>query len=129
MKKVLIVDDQSDIRRLLRLTMPANFQISEAVNADEALDAIRRDRPDAVILDVMMPGGMDGYQLCAKLKRDPSLEGIHVALVTARGQESDRARGAEVGADAYFVKPFSPLALIRHLESVLAAAHSQGVTP
>jgi len=129
MRKVLIVDDQSDIRRLLRLTMPGNFQISEATNADDALEAIRRDRPDAVILDVMMPGDIDGYQLCAKLKRDPMLAGIHVALVTARGQDSDRARGAEVGADAYFVKPFSPLALVRHLQSVLAAAHPPGAAP
>lgn len=116
MKKVLIVDDQDTIRKMLRLTLSGRYELYEAQEAAEAWDAIRRVRPQAVILDVMMPGEMDGYQLCARVKADAALRETHVVMVTARGQESDRARGASAGADAYFTKPFSPLALTRHLE-------------
>jgi two-component system phosphate regulon response regulator PhoB len=122
MKKILIVDDQADIRRLLRLTLPKHYEIFEAANASDAHELILRERPDAVVLDVMMPGEMDGYELCRKIKQERSLADIHVVLVTARGQEADRQLGSAAGADGYFVKPFSPLALVRHLELVLAAA-------
>ncbi len=86
-----------------------------------AWDTLRRVRPQALILDIMMPGEMDGYQLCEKLKADRDLRAIHVVMVTARGQEADRQKGMAMGADAYFVKPFSPLALARHLEEALPA--------
>jgi CheY-like chemotaxis protein len=76
-------------------------------------------RPQAIILDIMMPGEMDGYQLCEKLKADLELRSTHVVMVTARGQEADRQKGMAMGADAYFIKPFSPLALARHLEEAL----------
>lgn len=120
MKKILIVDDQADIRRLIRLTIPKHYEITEATSADEAQERIRKDPPQAVVLDVMMPGEIDGYELCRRIKADPALARIHVVLVTARGQESDRQHGAVVGSDGYFVKPFSPLALVRHLEAALA---------
>lgn len=123
MNKVLIVDDQDTIRKMLRLTLSGCFELYEAADASEAWDAIRHVHPDAIILDIMMPGEMDGYQLCEKLRREPSFKGIHVVMVTARGQEADRRRGMEAGADAYFIKPFSPLALARHLEEAL---HIQG---
>lgn len=116
MRKVLIVDDQDTIRKMLRLTLSGRYDLYEAQEATEAWDAIRRVRPEAVILDVMMPGEMDGYQLCARVKADAELRGTHIVMVTARGQEADRATGAAAGADAYFIKPFSPLALTRHLE-------------
>lgn len=121
MKKVLIVDDQDTIRKMLRLTLSGRYELFEAADASEAWDALRHEHPDAVILDVMMPGEMDGYQLCEKLKNDRQLKDIHVVMVTARGQEADRQKGQSVGADAYFVKPFSPLALARHLEETLTA--------
>lgn len=120
MKKILIVDDQADIRRLIRLTIPKHYEITEATSADEAHERIRNDPPQAVVLDVMMPGEIDGYELCRRIKADPALARIHVVLVTARGQESDRQHGTVVGSDGYFVKPFSPLALVRHLEAALA---------
>jgi two-component system, OmpR family, phosphate regulon response regulator PhoB len=121
MKKILIVDDQADIRRLIRLTIPKHYEITEATSADEAYERIRQDPPQAVVLDVMMPGEIDGYELCRRIKADASLAHIHVVLVTARGQEADRQQGLVVGSNGYFVKPFSPLALVRHLESALAA--------
>jgi DNA-binding response OmpR family regulator len=119
MKKVLIVDDQSDIRKLMRLTLGQRFELHEAADASEAWELIRRQRPDAVILDVMMPGEMDGYQLCERIKRDAAFSSTFVALVTARGQAADRDRGKACGADDYFVKPFSPLDLMRRLDENL----------
>jgi DNA-binding response OmpR family regulator len=92
----------------------------EAAEAAEAWEILRRVRPQAVILDIMMPGEMDGYQLCEKLRADRDLQRTHVVMVTARGQEADREKGMSVGADAYFVKPFSPLALARHLDEALS---------
>jgi two-component system, OmpR family, phosphate regulon response regulator PhoB len=120
MKKVLIVDDQDAIRKMLRLTLSGRYELFEAAEASEAWETLRRVRPDAVILDIMMPGEMDGYQLCEKLRTDRDLRGTHVVMVTARGQDADRNKGMNAGADAYFVKPFSPLALARHLEETLA---------
>jgi two-component system, OmpR family, phosphate regulon response regulator PhoB len=120
MKKVLIVDDQDAIRKMLRLTLSGRYELFEAAEASEAWENLRRVRPDAVILDIMMPGEMDGYQLCEKLRVDRDLRGTHVVMVTARGQDADRNKGMNAGADAYFVKPFSPLALARHLEEALA---------
>jgi two-component system phosphate regulon response regulator PhoB len=119
MKKILIVDDQDTIRKMLRLTLAGRYELYEAAEASEAWENLRRVRPHAVILDIMMPGEMDGYQLCEKLRADRDLARTHVVMVTARGQEADRQKGLSVGADAYFVKPFSPLALARHLEEAL----------
>jgi CheY-like chemotaxis protein len=121
MKKVLIVDDQDTIRKMLRLTLTGRYELFEAAEASEAWEIVRRIRPQAIILDIMMPGEMDGYQFCEKLKADRELRRIHVVMVTARGQEADRQKGIASGADAYFVKPFSPLALARHLEDALPA--------
>jgi two-component system phosphate regulon response regulator PhoB len=118
-KKILIVDDQSEIRKLIRLTLMRRYELLEAENAADALEIIGAERPDAVVLDVMMPGEMDGYQLCNKIKQDPALCSIHVALVTARGQSVDQEQGTAVGADGYFVKPFSPMALVHHLDESL----------
>ena len=119
MKKLLIVDDQSEIRKLIKLTLMRRYELLEAANATDALAIIRAERPHAVILDVMMPGEMDGYQLCRHIKQDPELHSTHIALVTARGQAVDRDHGTAVGADGYFVKPFSPMALMQHLEIAL----------
>lgn len=122
MKKLLIVDDQMEVRKLIRLTLVRRYELLEAEDAQHAWDLIVEQRPDAVLLDVMMPGAMDGYGLCARIKADPTLARTHVVLVTARGQAGDRDEGRQAGADGYFVKPFSPLALISHLDSALQAS-------
>ena len=122
MKKVLIVDDQPTIRTLVRLVLSDSFSIDEAGDADSAYQRILSDRPDAIVLDVMMPGSMNGYQLCELIKRDPSLADIHIVLTTARGQVTDQEFGLSLGAYAYFVKPFSPLALAHHLSNALLRA-------
>jgi len=77
-------------------------------------------RPDLVLLDVMMPGSLDGYQVCQKIRQEPGLCNIPVILLTARGQQADFEMGRQAGADAYLTKPFSPLELIDTVDSQLA---------
>jgi DNA-binding response OmpR family regulator len=119
MDKLLIVDDQTDIRKLLRITLGRRYDLLEAEDATAAWEIIRHDRPRGVILDVMMPGDMDGYQLCMKIRADQALRSTYVALVTSRGQAADVERGKAVGADDYFIKPYSPIDLLRTIEKRL----------
>ncbi len=112
MTKILIVDDHSDIRRLLAITLGKEFDVVEAENGEDALDAVRRHMPRVVLLDVMMPGEIDGLKVLETIKGHPILKAVKVAMVTARGQASDCEEAQRRGADAYFVKPFSPLELV-----------------
>jgi CheY-like chemotaxis protein len=112
MKKVLIVDDHTDIRRLLSITLGKEYEIMEAEDGVGALESIRRHRPQIVLLDVMMPGEMDGLQVLDAIKADPHLNTTLVAMVTARGQMADGDDARKRGADAYFIKPFSPLQVV-----------------
>lgn len=112
-KRILIIEDHADIRRLIRMTLEfEDHDIHEAVNADEGLEAVRTLRPQLLLLDIMMPGSMDGLDLCRLVKSDPSLGKPWVVLLTARGQSQDIEAGMMAGADAYLLKPFSPLKLI-----------------
>lgn len=113
-----MVDDQADIRKLIRLALGRRFSVIEAKNADEAYSMIQNQRPDFVLLDVMMPGEMDGFDLCARIKQDRNLASTHVIMMTALAQIADQEKGHRVGANAYFTKPFSPNALSRYLEQV-----------
>ena len=126
MKRLLIVDDQPNIRLMIRLAMQGDFAIDEADSADAALEKILDNPPAGIVLDVMMPGTMNGFQLCERIKRDAALAGIHVALVTACGQVTDQELGRALGADAYFIKPFSPMALAKHLRTALHPPQPQG---
>ncbi|WP_138514656.1 response regulator transcription factor [Rhodoferax bucti] len=113
-RKALIVDDQPDIRKLIMMTMECeDFDLFEADNGEDALLTAQKLRPRLVLLDVMMPGALDGYQVCEKIKADPILGSMtKVILLTARGQKTDIERGHEAGCDAYLVKPFSPIELL-----------------
>ena len=116
MQTLLIVDDRADNRKLLRLSLGHRYALLEAPDAATAWDLLVAHRPRGVILDVMMPGGMDGFDLCAKIRADAELKNTYVLLLTARGQAADRERGREVGADDYVVKPYSPTALLQIVE-------------
>ncbi len=121
MSLVLIVDDQPDIRRLIRMSLELDdHEIHEAPDGPEGLVAARRLRPDLVLLDVMMPGGLTGLQVCEQVKADPDLAHTRVVLLTARSLAQDRRAGEQAGADAYLVKPFSPLELIEITGRLLA---------
>lgn len=113
-RNALIVDDQPDIRKLILMTMESeDFTLHETDNGVDALRLAQNLRPAVVLLDVMMPGGLDGYQVCEKIKSDEVLKSAtKVILLTARGQRTDVERGQAAGCDAYLVKPFSPIELL-----------------
>ncbi len=121
-KKILIVDDEAHIRLLLEQTLDALFdlgvEILTADNGGDALATIRGERPDLVLLDVMMPV-MNGFEVCKTVKADDELRSTFVMMLTAKGQELDRATGAEVGADLYLTKPFDPDDLLARAAEVL----------
>ena len=120
MSRILIIEDQSDIRRLIRMTLEfENHEIHEATHGQEGLAMAATLRPDLILCDVMMPGGLDGLQVCTRLKADPALAGVPVWLLTARAQAKDRDAGEKAGADGYLVKPFSPLELIDTVDGIL----------
>ena len=113
-RTALIVDDQPDIRKLILMTMESeDFRLHEAANGIDAWHMAKDLHPAIVLLDVMMPGGIDGYQLCEKIKSDEALRhATKVILLTARGQRTDIERGQAAGCDAYLIKPFSPIELL-----------------
>lgn len=112
-KRILIVDDQGELRKLVRMTLEfEDYELHEAENGERALELVQAVSPDLVILDVMMPGHINGYDVCQRVKENSETSGIYIVLLTARGQKEDLERGDEVGADTYLVKPFSPIELI-----------------
>ena len=123
MKRVLIVEDQADIRKLIRMTLEFEpYEIHEAANGTDGLQLATEVLPDLILLDVMMPGDLDGLQVCARVRALPALQTTRVVLLTARGQTQDRDAGQEAGADEYLIKPFSPLQLIETIERLMPAA-------
>ena len=121
MKRILIVEDQPDIRKLIRMTLEfGEYELLEADNGVDGLNTAIAARPDLVLLDVMMPGELDGFQVCERIKSRPDLKHIKVVMLTARGQQTDLNAGDKAGANAYLTKPFSPLELIDTVDSQLA---------
>lgn len=116
MKKILIVDDQPDIRRLINLTLGKRYAIIEASDGSSALATAGKQKPDAMILDVMMPGEIDGLEVLRKIKGSPQTTDIFIVMVTARGQAADLESAIHAGADGYLIKPFSPLQLMSMLQ-------------
>lgn len=119
--RILIVEDQADIRKLIRMTLEfSDFELHEAADGETGLELARSVRPHLMLLDVMMPGRLDGFQVCRAIKADADLQATLVVMLTARGQSSDVSAGEQSGADAYLVKPFSPLELIDRVEAMVA---------
>lgn len=121
MKKILIVDDEEKVRKLVEVTLSvAEVEILHASSGDEALKKAQEAKPDIILLDIMMPGGLDGLDVCRLLKKDPGTMNIHIIMLTAKGQKADMERGLASGADDYIVKPFSPMELTEKIDSILA---------
>ena len=121
-KTILVVDDDDDIRGLLRATIErATHQVLEAADGEEALSLVGRAPPDLILLDVNMPG-VDGPSVCRQLKADAATVAIKILMLTAATQAADRQRGMEAGADGYITKPFSPRSLLDQLGAQLATA-------
>jgi two-component system, OmpR family, response regulator len=120
--KVLIVDDEPDIRRIARLSLArlGGMEVIEAANGDEALAEARSERPDAILLDVMMPG-RDGPSTLAALHADPGTAGIPVVFLTAKAMTAELDRLRSLGAVGVLTKPFDPMTLAADLRSALQA--------
>jgi len=117
--KVLVVDDEEYIQHILNFSFGAEgYEVITASDGEEAIAKAKREKPDVIVLDIMMPK-MDGYEACKRLKSDPETKAIPVILLTAKGREADRRLGSEAGADDYVVKPFSPGRLIERVEGML----------
>jgi DNA-binding response OmpR family regulator len=117
--KILVVDDDAFIRKPLELILRAEgFDPSTAVDGDDCLTRLADDKPDLIILDIMMPG-RDGFDLCRTLKRNPDLADIPIILLSARGRSRDREKGLALGAADFMTKPYSPSDLIRRVRELL----------
>lgn len=116
---ILVVDDEADIRELVRYNLRREgFAVEAVATGEEALDSARRHEPEAIVLDLMLPG-IDGREVCRRLKSDEQTQEIPVIMLTARSEEADMVAGLELGADDYITKPFSPAVLSARLQAVL----------
>jgi DNA-binding response OmpR family regulator len=119
MARVLIVEDSADIADLLKLYLKnAGHEVDHVTTGDAVMGRVKSMPPDLVLLDLMLPG-MDGLLVCQALRHDPATASIPVIMLTARGEESDRIRGLELGADDYVVKPFSPKEVTARVAALL----------
>ena len=111
--RVLVVDDDEVIRQLIAVNLTLEgFDVATAVDGQDCLDKVAAIDPDVITLDIMMPR-LDGWVTASQLRRNPETSGIKVVLITARAQEDDKARGRQIGVDAYLTKPFDPSEMIR----------------
>jgi two-component system KDP operon response regulator KdpE len=122
-RKILVVDDEERMVRFIRLNLEHDgFFVSEAFNGKQALQRIRDETPDLILLDVMMPD-MDGFEVLEMVRE---INSVPVIMLTAKGEENDRVRGLELGADDYVTKPFSPRELTSRIKAVLRRAEGPG---
>jgi two-component system alkaline phosphatase synthesis response regulator PhoP len=120
--KLLIVDDEAHIRLLIEQALEdledEGVEFLTADNGAKALEIIKAEKPRLVFLDVMMPK-MNGFDVCQAVKHEPDLQDVYIVMLTAKGQEFDKQRGEEVGADTYMTKPFDPDELLKKAEQIL----------
>lgn len=116
---ILVVDDEEDILELVGYNLAkAGYRVTKIMSGEEALKSARAKPPDLVLLDLMLPG-VDGFEVCNTLKRDPRTANVPVVMLTARGEEPDIVAGLELGADDYITKPFSPRVMLARIRAVL----------
>ena len=125
--RVLVVEDERDIAALVAYHLTREgYRVSTAASGDEALAAANAERPDIVVLDLMLPG-LSGFDVLQELRRAPGLEQLPVVFLTARREEADRIRGLELGADDYITKPFSPQELVLRVGTILRRVRAPAV--
>ena len=123
-QKILIVEDEPDIRKLVNYNLvQERFKVLEAEDGEQGLKIIQRDKPDLVILDLMLPG-LSGMELCKILRERSETERLPVLMLTAKAGEADRVVGLEMGADDYLAKPFSPRELVARVRAILRRVES-----
>ena len=118
-KKLLVADDEPNIVISLEYLMKREgYQVLVATDGNQALEAIQREQPALVLLDVMMPG-KTGFEVCQAVRADPALDGVRILMLTAKGRETDVAKGMALGANAYMTKPFSTRELVQKVAELL----------
>jgi two-component system alkaline phosphatase synthesis response regulator PhoP len=124
---ILVVDDEPQIVEIVQdYLKQAGYRVLTARDGQTALTLARHERPDLVVLDLMMPGGIDGLEVCRRLRRDTVLADVPIIMLTARVEETDRLIGLELGADDYITKPFSPREVVARVRTVLRRARGGG---
>lgn len=124
MATILVVDDEEPIQELLRFNLEKEgYLVSVAKDGQEALRQVLNDQPDLLVLDLMLPG-MDGLEVCRRLRSNPKFQHIPVIMLTAKGEEFDKVLGLELGADDYMTKPFSPRELLARIKARLRRLNS-----
>ena len=119
-RKILTCDDEKHIVRLIQVNLERQgYEVITAFNGLECLEKVKEDRPDLIVLDVMMPE-MTGFEVLEKLKKDPDTENIPVIMLTARAQDSDVLRGWQSGVECYLTKPFNPMELIAFVKRIFS---------
>ncbi len=122
MPKILIVDDEPHIRLLLEQTLEEleekGVTLLLADNGESAVEIIRKERPNLVLLDIMMPK-LNGFDVCNKVKNELNMKDVYIIMLTAKGQEFDKKRGEQVGADVYMTKPFNPDTIVEMASNIL----------
>jgi len=127
-KRILVVDDEIYIVHILEFTLTMEgYDVVTAADGDEALRKVEQDRPDLLVLDIMMPR-MDGYEVCRRLREQEETSDLPVILLSAKGRPIDRETGMEVGANDYIVKPFSPRRLLEKIRDLLDRQHLDQVS-
>jgi two-component system phosphate regulon response regulator PhoB len=117
--KILVVDDEEDILELVRYNLAKEgYDITCVISGEEAITRAKSDPPDLILLDLMLPG-VDGFEVCQRLKRDDETARVPIVMLTAKGEDSDIVAGLELGADDYITKPFSPKVLTARIRAIL----------
>ena len=120
MDKVLVVDDRADIRDLMEAVLKIKgYKILKGESGGEAIEIAKKERPGLIIMDIMMPGDINGLEACSIIKEDPEIGDSKIIMVSGKGRESDRQACFKAGADDYFLKPFRPFELLKKVEDLL----------
>ncbi len=121
-KKILVVDDEPSIARLVKMSLSVEgYDVKTATSGFEAMEEIEQEKPDLMVLDIMMPG-MNGYEVCMEIKKKPHTKGIKIVFLTARGNPGDAQQGFAIGGDDYIIKPFDPEELLEKIKDLIGAA-------
>ena len=127
--KILVVDDEIYIVHILDFSLGMEgYEVVTALDGEQALEKLKSERPDLIVLDIMMPK-LDGYEVCKSVKANPDTAHIPVILLSAKGRNVDQKMGFDVGADDYITKPFSPRKLVERINQLLGQAVSEKQSP
>ncbi|MBX3182026.1 MAG: response regulator [Polyangiaceae bacterium] len=119
--RILVVEDQDSIRKMIEALVRARgYDVVAVPNGAKGIDVASIDPPDVVLLDLMLPGQYDGFEVCRRLRTDPTTSKVPVVIISALDDQESRAKAAAAGATAYYTKPFSPIALLKEIDRLRA---------